>query len=183
MTKAEYKDRKYHVQPYSHAWPKQFDADAKVLKEIFSKDAIAIEHIGSTSVPGMDGKPTIDILILVDDLAVVDKHVSSMKEAGYEHLVGYVSPDSVLFRQMANSVLLSNVHVFQKDHPHVREMLTLRDYLRSHSEEVKGYSDLKKELFKKYPDDYATYRKLKDEYMKSLKERAEKWNGDTRLPK
>jgi GrpB-like predicted nucleotidyltransferase (UPF0157 family) len=37
---------------------------------------------------------------------------------------------------------------------------------------VTAYSSLKKELFKKYPDDYATYRKLKDEYMKELKERA-----------
>ena len=171
MAKAEYKDRKYHVQPYDPSWPKQFDADAKVLKEIFGDDAIAIEHIGSTSVPGMDGKSTIDILILVDDLATMDKHVVAMKSAGYEHLVGYVSPDSILFRQMKDKVLLSNVHIFQKDHLHVREMLTLRDYLRSHPDEVKAYSNLKKELFQKYPDDYATYRKLKDEYMAGLKSR------------
>jgi GrpB-like predicted nucleotidyltransferase (UPF0157 family) len=172
MAKAEYKDRKYHVQPYNPAWPKQFETDAKVLKGIFGDDTVAIEHIGSTSVPGMDGKPTIDILILVNDLAVADKHVAAMKDAGYEHLVGYVSPDSVLFRKMKDNTLLSNVHVFQKDHPHVREMLTLRNYLRSHPEEVTAYSDLKKELFQKYPDDYATYRKLKDEYMVGLKSRA-----------
>jgi len=172
MTKAEYKDRKYHVQSYDPAWPKRFEADAIMLKAIFGNDAVAVEHIGSTSVPGMDGKPTIDILILVDDLAVIDKHIEAMKDAGYEHLIGYVSPDSVLFRQMANNVLLSNVHVFQKDHLHVREMLTLRDYLRSHPEEVTAYSSLKKELFKQYHDDYATYRKLKDEYMKELKKRA-----------
>jgi GrpB-like predicted nucleotidyltransferase (UPF0157 family) len=172
MGKAEYKNRKYHVQPYDPAWPKQFETDAKILKAIFGDDTVAIEHIGSTSVPGMDGKPTIDILILVDYLAVADKHVGAMKSAGYEHLVGYVSPDSVLFRQMKDNVLLSNVHVFQKAHPHVHEMLTLRDYLRSHPDEVKAYSNLKKELFEKYPDDYAAYRKLKDEYMKALKERA-----------
>jgi GrpB-like predicted nucleotidyltransferase (UPF0157 family) len=172
MTKTEYKDRKYHVEPYDPAWPRQFEHDARILREIFGSDALAIEHIGSTSVPGMDGKPVIDILVIVDDINTVNKHVEAMRAAGYEHLVGYVMPGSVLFRQMKDNVLLSNVHVFKNDHPHVHEMLGLRDYLRMHPETVAEYSNLKKDLFKKYPDDYAMYRKLKDEYMEALKKRA-----------
>mgnify|MGYP001611918780 FL=1 len=66
---------------------------------------------------------------------------------------------------------LCNVHVFPKDHPHVKEMLRLRDYFRSHAEEVEKYAKLKKELATKYPNDYAQYRKLKDEYMEDLKKR------------
>jgi GrpB-like predicted nucleotidyltransferase (UPF0157 family) len=172
MTKAGYKDRKHYVESYSPSWPKKFDVEAKVLDRIFGNDAVAIEHIGSTSVPGMDGKPTIDILILVDSLALTGKHIKKMENEGYEHLPGYVTPDSILFRRMKDSVLLSNVHVFQKDHPHVQEMLTLRNYLRSHNDEVRNYSKIKKELFEKYPNDYAMYRKLKDAYMEGLKKRA-----------
>jgi GrpB-like predicted nucleotidyltransferase (UPF0157 family) len=171
MSKDEYKNRKYHVEPYSSAWPHQFESEAKILKDILGKDATAIEHIGSTSVPGMDGKPTIDILVLIKDLSATDQYLEKMKNTGYEHLSGYVMPDSILFRRMKENILLSNVHVFQKDHPHVHEMLSLRDYLRSHPEEVKAYSDKKKELFQKYPEDYATYRKLKDVYMDDLKKR------------
>lgn len=172
MSKANYKNRIYHVESYDANWPKQFETDAKILKEIFGHDAVAIEHIGSTSVPGMDGKSTIDMLILVDDLAAADRHSDEMQKAGYEYLTDYVMPDSRLFRQMKDNVLLSNIHVFKKDHPHVYEMLTLRDYLRSHPEEVKEYSDLKKYLYAQYPNDYAMYRKLKDAYMERLKARA-----------
>lgn len=177
MTKAEYKDRQYHVQSYDPAWPKQFEIEAKTIKDIFGEDAVAIEHIGSTAVPGMDGKPTIDILVLVNNLAVADKHAGAMKSVGYEHLLGYVLPDSVLFRHIKENVLLSNVHIFTKEHPHVLEMLSLRDYLRSHPEEARAYSNIKRELFEKYPNDYVTYRKLKDAYMAELKVRTKSGNG------
>ena len=171
MSKTEYKNRKYNIETHDFLWPEKFELDAKKLKAIFGSDAIAVEHIGSTSVPGMDGKPTIDVLIIVNDLAITDKHVAAMGDAGYEYFPGYVSADSILFRKIKDGAILSNVHVFQKDHSHVHEMLTLRDYLRSHPEEVKVYSNIKKELFQKYPDDYAMYRKLKDEYMDDLKKR------------
>lgn len=171
MSKSEYKDRKYRIEPYNPEWPKQFEAEAATLKNIFGEDAIAIEHIGSTSVPGMDGKSTIDILILVENISLAEKYAEEMKDSGYEYLVGYVSPNTVLFRHMKDNALISNIHVFQKNHSHVHEMIALRDYLRSHPNEVRAYSQVKKELFEKYPDDYATYRKLKDEYMEELKKR------------
>lgn len=172
MSKAEYKDRKYEIGPYDPMWPDQFQKIASIVKKIFGGDAVAIEHIGSTSVPEMIGKPTIDILVLVDDLSAVHKHSAEMEEAGYEYLSDYVLPGTVLFRQIENNALLANIHIFQKNHPHVHEMLSLRDYLRSHPEEVKAYSDLKKVLFKKYSSDYGTYRKFKDAYMEDLKKRA-----------
>jgi GrpB-like predicted nucleotidyltransferase (UPF0157 family) len=172
MSNPHYKDRKYHIEPYDPSWPKEFEASARTLRAIFGNDALAIEHIGSTSVPGMDGKPTIDILILVDTIEHTKKYIPAMEAAGYEYLFGYVRPDTILFRILRDSLLLSNVHVYPKDHPHVHEMLALRSYLRSHPKEVEAYSNLKKELFKKYPDDYGMYRKLKDEYMKALEKRA-----------
>jgi len=80
-------------------------------------------------------------------------------------------PEARLFAKEENDMRLVNVHVFQKDHPHAQEMLQLRDYLRAHPKDVKEYSDLKFNLAKKYPADYAQYRKYKDEYMKGLKEK------------
>jgi len=171
MTKAEYKDRQYQVRSYDPAWTKQFKAEARTIKDIFKKDAITIEHIGSTAVPGMTGKPTLDILVCVNDLSVADRHADQMKAIGYEHLAVYVSPDSVLFRRMQRNVILSNVHIFPKDHPHVLEMIALRDYLRCHPEEANAYSGVKKELYEKYPNDYAAYRESKDDYMAKLKQR------------
>lgn len=169
MSKSEYKHRKYHVEEYNPLWKDRFGADEKILRGIWKSDAAAIEHIGSTSVPGMAGKPTIDILILVNDLATVKMHSTRMVGEGYEFLPSYVMPDSYLFRRVEDNTLLTNVHIFQKDHPHVREMIALRNYLRDHPETVKEYTAVKWALAEKYPDNYAQYRKEKDAYMDELK--------------
>ena len=61
-----------------------------------------------------------------------------------------------------------NVHIFPENHIHVKEMLGVRDYLRSHPEKVEEYNNLKQELYKKYPNDYGMYRKYKDDWMHIL---------------
>jgi GrpB-like predicted nucleotidyltransferase (UPF0157 family) len=62
----------------------------------------------------------------------------------------------------------ANIHIFPKDHPHVREMLRLRNYLRAHPKDVAEYSKLKRELKEKYPTDYAAYHKEKDEFLDGI---------------
>jgi len=119
-------------------------------------------------VPGLSGKAVIDILILVDDVAIADRFSEKMEFVGYRALGEYVMPDARLFVRDADGIRLSNVHVFPKDHPHVNAMLGLRAYLRSHPERVKEYSKLKFDLFKKHPNDYGQYRKHKDAWMKKL---------------
>ncbi len=168
MTNPEYKDRKYIVTSYDENWPRTFANETEKIKAVFGTDAICIEHIGSSSVPGMAGKPTIDILILVDDVNVADKYNQQMAEIGYKAKGEYVMPNTHLFVIEKDNVVFVNAHVFQADHPHVKEMLKLRDYLRTHPETVKEYSQLKVELYDKFKNDYAQYRKLKDAYMADL---------------
>lgn len=130
-----------------------------------------IDHIGSTSVPGMPGKPCIDLLVQVHDLKCVDDNIEKMKEAGFDYAGEYVMKDSRLFRVSKDNEILANIHFFPSNHPHVAEMINLRDYFRSHPGEVIAYSKLKNDLYLKYPNDYESYRKYKDEYMNSLKMR------------
>lgn len=169
---SDYKDRKYSLREYDSEWLKQFENEAKTLQDIFGSDAISIEHVGSTAVVGMYSKPVIDILLCVNKLNDAKKHSSQMISLGYKYLVDYVMPDSLLFRKMQGNINTLNIHIFQKDHPHVNEMIRVRDYLREHPKEVNDYSVLKRELYQQYPEDYETYRKLKDEYMANLMRRA-----------
>lgn len=171
MTISNYKNRKYKIVPYNIAWPEQFAEQAKILKSIFSDEAVFIEHIGSTAVHGLSGKPTIDILILVEDISVVDRLKEQMEIVGYHSLGEYVTEGAHLFAKEHDNTRICNIHVFQKNHPHVKEMLQLRDYLRAHPEVVNEYSKLKFDLAAKYPNDYGQYRKYKDEWMKKLKEK------------
>lgn len=163
----KYKDREYDIVPYDPRWAGQFIEYASKVKGVFGDD-MQIEHIGSTSVPGMSGKPCIDLLITVDDMDMVEQHVHEMNAAGFNYAGQYINEGSRLFRVMKGNEVLANVHFFIKGHSHINEMIQFRDYLRSHPNEVKAYSNLKLELKYKYPADYASYRKYKDEYVKDL---------------
>ncbi|MFA5413015.1 MAG: GrpB family protein [Patescibacteria group bacterium] len=174
MPKLSYQNRRYTITLYDPDWKKNFENEVKIIQPIFAGKALQIEHIGSTSVPGLAGKPTIDILVLVNDVSEIDGLNKKMEDIGYKVLGEYVMPGAQLFVKEKNDVRLVNLHVFQKDHSHVKEMLQLRDYLRVHPEDVKEYSDLKFELAEKYPNDYAQYRKYKDEYMERLKDKVRK---------
>ncbi|HQU08279.1 MAG: hypothetical protein B7X04_03690 [Parcubacteria group bacterium 21-54-25] len=168
---SNYKNRKYEILPYDPTWPQQFAEHAKILKSIFADEAISIEHIGSTAVPGLAGKPTIDVLVVVDDVSVADRVKEKMETAGYHALGEYVAKGARLFVKESDNTRYCNIHVFQKDHPHVREMLGLRDYFRAHPKIVNEYSKLKTDLAAKYPNDYGEYRKYKDEWMNALKQK------------
>lgn len=169
----DYKDRKYDVVAYDPNWKKRFLDESQAIRNIFGND-IQIEHVGSTSVVGMEGKSCIDILVIPQNLEIVKEHISDMENAGYIYRGSFISDEALLFTRIKDNNIETNVHFFPEGHPHIKEMLTLRDYLRSHPEEVFEYSELKKNLYEKYPNDYAEYRKEKDEYMEKLKERAKK---------
>jgi GrpB-like predicted nucleotidyltransferase (UPF0157 family) len=169
MDKYSYQSRKYAVVSYNPDWVKQFK-DLKLKIEKIFKD-VEIEHVGSTSIPGMAGKECIDILVVVNDLKVVEEHILDMENFGFEYAGEFVMSNSRLFRVTKDNEMLANIHFFPLGHPHNKEMISLRNYLRSHPEEVKAYSQLKEDLFLKYKNEYASYRKYKDEYMYALKER------------
>jgi GrpB-like predicted nucleotidyltransferase (UPF0157 family) len=166
-----YAGRTYYIEPYNPDWALQFAHEAEKVRSVFGADAITIEHVGSTSVPGLAGKPVIDILVVVHEVADIEQHVSEMALAGYINLGHYVSPDSYLFIRGDINNRICNVHVFPKNHSHTREMPAFRDYLISHPDEMNTYSQLKQDLFQKYPNDYAQYRKEKDVYVKDLTKR------------
>lgn len=169
----DYKKRKYEVVKYNPNWKRRYLAEAKIIKKIFG-NKIVIEHIGSTSVPGMAGKSCIDILVIPEDMKTVKQKISLMEEAGFMYRGSFVKKNAILFTRIKNNSIKTNVHFLMRTDPHVREMLALRDYLRKSKKEVSEYSKLKTELIKKYPDNYEKYRKLKDEYMDKLKARAYK---------
>jgi GrpB-like predicted nucleotidyltransferase (UPF0157 family) len=170
--KHSYKDRRYEIVPYNPDWTNKFEEYKSKIKKIFPN--FQIEHIGSTSVLGMAGKPCIDILVIVDDIKTVEGNVREMEQAGFEYAGQFVMENSRLFRVMKDNSLLANIHFFPIGHPHNDEMINLRNYLRAHPQEAENYSKIKENLYSKYENDYASYRKYKDEYMNELKKRVQK---------
>src|SRR3989338_4548653 len=89
--------RSFSVIPYDPKWKDRFAKEKELLASIFTETALSIEHIGSTAVEGLAGKPTIDVLITANNIEDVDTLNRNMETAGYEVLGDYVMPDARLF--------------------------------------------------------------------------------------
>lgn len=163
-----YLDRKYIIEKYNPLWKSQFEKEADIVRNIFDKFAISIEHVGSTAVPNLSGKPTIDVLVVVNSIEEIEKFKSSMIKIGYLDKGEYITKNTRLFAREKDNERLVNVHIFPKGNPRIRQMLTVRDFLRTNPSKLEEYNELKKELYSKYPHDYGMYRKYKDEWMKNF---------------
>lgn len=172
MANYQYRNRLYEIAEHDPSWRERFEEEAGRIKEIFGDDAIRIEHVGSTSVPGLAAKPTIDILVIVASVAAADKCNEPMAVLGYRAMGAFIADDTRLFEKEVEGERLCIVHVFEEDHPHTEDMIKVRDYLVTHPEEAKAYERFKKDLKVKYPDDYVSYRKEKNAYMGELTKRA-----------
>lgn len=163
-----YSDRKYTIESYNPLWKSQFEKEAEIVRNIFGTSAISIEHVGSTAVPNLSGKPTIDVLVVVNSIEEIEKFTPSMIEAGYLDKGEYITKNTRLFAREKDNERLVNIHVFPKGTPRIQQMVAVRDFLRTHPSKVEEYNELKKELYSKYPHDYRMYRKYKDEWMEKI---------------
>jgi GrpB-like predicted nucleotidyltransferase (UPF0157 family) len=170
--------RKYSFSEYNPNWPAQFSTIKDFLLKAFGDSAINIEHVGSTSVQGMKAKPLIDILIVVHKMELFEKEKEAMVKNGYEWAENYIAPNSLFFFKLdPEGEKLENIHVCEEDAPKTKQFIAMRDYLRTHPEKVKAYSDLKQKNHELYPDDYPAYRLAKNSFLEELEKEAYEWSN------
>jgi GrpB-like predicted nucleotidyltransferase (UPF0157 family) len=129
-----------------------------------------IEHIGSTAVPGLAAKPTIDLMAAAARLDDVEKRENELATHGYHrHSNGMV--DRLLYVRYAEELRTHILHVVMLDSWPTRNQRILRDYLRSHTEDAERYGRLKRRLAASgiHPGDYA---KAKTALIQELTDRA-----------
>ncbi|QIN84137.1 GrpB family protein [Rubrobacter tropicus] len=172
--------RKVKVVFHDPAWGEAFEAEAAALRSVLGDEALAIHHIGSTSVPGLAAKPTIDVLVEVRKIGSVDDFDGAMIEKGYEAWGEYGIPGRRFFTKNRGPARTHNVHVFEAGTPEVERHLAFRDYLREHTQTALAYGNLKKDLAEKFPADMESYMVGKDAFIKLTESEALSWN---RAPK
>ncbi|MBY0271839.1 MAG: GrpB family protein [Alphaproteobacteria bacterium] len=163
------------LHPYKPEWEKSFQDEAKALKEIFGKNLLEIHHIGSTAIPGTVAKPIIDILPVVEKIEDVDKLTPAFEKLGYTVRGEFGMPGRRFFIKTKDGKRYFNVHVFQEGHPDIERHLRFRNHMRTHSEDAKAYSDLKKKLIADAPDDMEKYSWGKEDFVKAIELRAFLW--------
>jgi len=140
------------------------------MKTLGREVILQIDHIGSTAIPGMPAKPTIDILIQVYDYIPDHQLIDSLSSIGYQYIhkpenppphmmfvTGY-TPDGIKGQTY-------HLHI-RYDGPH--EEIIFRDYLRSHPDAAREYTELKYRLAEKYRNDRDGYTEAKTEFIKKI---------------
>jgi len=135
--------REIVIAPYDPAWPERFEVERERIAAALGPRALRIEHIGSTSVPGLAAKPIVDVLVEVASLDGVD-----LEPAGY---VLRVREDG--HRMFRTPELDVHVHVWPSGRADIASQLAFRDRLRASPEDRAAYESLKRELAaREWPD-------------------------------
>ncbi|MFD5248719.1 GrpB family protein [Amycolatopsis sp. NPDC058340] len=166
---------------YDPEWPGLFDREAKRIRGILGERALVLEHVGSTSVPGLCAKPIIDIMLIVADSADEDAYVPQLEAEGYKLVIR--EPDWEKHRCFKGPDTNINLHVYSPDNGQAERYRLFRDRLIAHDDERNLYEAKKRELASrtwKYIQHYADAKtKVIDEIIERA--RAAQYDGFARL--
>jgi GrpB-like predicted nucleotidyltransferase (UPF0157 family) len=149
-------NRPVRIADHDPAWPLQFNQEAAKIRAALGQRALAIEHVGSTSVTGLPAKPVIDIVLVVADSSREEDYAAVLTGAGFQLRVR--EPAWFEHRMFESAEENVNLHVFSTGCPEIKRMLTFRDWMRSHADDCERYASLKRELARrdwKYMQNYA----------------------------
>ena len=129
---------------YDPEWPKWFERAEGQIRGALGDAALRIDHVGSTSVPGLAAKPLIDVSLVVDDTTDEEAYVPQLEAVGY--VLRVREPDWFEHRLLRGQDPPVQVHVFPPGCEEVQRMLVFRDRLRTNAEDRELYERTKREL-------------------------------------
>jgi GrpB-like predicted nucleotidyltransferase (UPF0157 family) len=144
------------VVDYDPEWPRLFEREADRIRAVLGKRAVQLEHVGSTSVPGLAAKPIIDIMLVVPDSGDEQAYVPDLEAAGYVLVIREAERQQHrVFKGPDTNV---NLHVYSPGSPEIEYFLIFRDRLRSDPADRERYQRVKRELARRdwrYVQQYA----------------------------
>lgn len=175
----------FHV-PYDDHWPMAFAEEAARVQAVLGSAALRIDHVGSTSLVGMVGKPVIDIQVSVTSLEPLNTLIVRMNAAGYTHMLLPEPPvtEYPFFHRHARWPRAYHVHLCEAGGDQELRHLAFRDWLRHHPDDRRAYKALKAELACEVnpsnPWSLLSYSRRKGEFVKSIEKRARDQSEEAR---
>ena len=163
--------RKVEVVPYKEEWVTMFEEESRRIKDVLGAEVVTIYHIGSTAIPNIHAKPIIDLMIEVLKISKVDAFNHEMHQLGYEARGENGIPKRRFFSKGGHNRTY-HIHIFEQDNPEIARHIAFRDYMIANPEEAQTYSQLKQSLAKQFPNNIEQYIEGKDDYIKSIDEKA-----------
>jgi GrpB-like predicted nucleotidyltransferase (UPF0157 family) len=167
------------ISDYNVAWPERFKKRAAAVRDVLGPRAMRIDHIGSTSVPGLAAKDVLDLQVSVADLELFEPLRSLIESLGYEWMPANHDRRKRFFRMVSpNGVRLANLHVRRLGEFSEQAALLFRDYLRARSEARNRYEQAKRGLAIQPWPTIDHYAEAKGDFVWSLLREADRWAWD-----
>jgi GrpB-like predicted nucleotidyltransferase (UPF0157 family) len=158
------------IVPYSLQWPARFEHERQRIEDALGAVACRVDHVGSTSVPGLPAKPIVDIDLSVPDVEAESAYLPPLENAGYRLRVRQRG-----HRMVRTPALDVHVHVCTVGSEWERQHLLFRDWLRNDECDREVYAALKHDLAKREWADMNAYSEAKGSLISEITRRAEAW--------
>ncbi|WP_295660227.1 GrpB family protein [uncultured Nocardioides sp.] len=177
------------VRPYDPAWPAEFREVQALLREALGDVAVSVDHIGSTSVPGLAAKDVVDVQVTVEDLddprlsSAMERLGATPTDIRADH-VPAGAPDEPeewekRYFRAPPAWRPTHLHVRARGRANQRYALLFRDHLRHSASAAGSYAAIKTALARLHPDDADAYYDVKDPVCDLVVEAAERWAAAT----
>jgi GrpB-like predicted nucleotidyltransferase (UPF0157 family) len=162
------------IADHDDAWPRRFAVERERIAAALGPRALRIDHVGSTSVPGLAAKPIVDIDLSVADVEDETAYLPDLESTGY--VLRVREPGHRMVRTPELDV---HVHVCAVGSEWERKHLLFRDHLRRHPDDRALYEGVKRELATRTWEDMNDYADAKDDVVAAIMVRAETWAAAT----
>lgn len=156
------------VVPYDPAWPTLFAEEAARLRAALDDGILAIEHVGSTSVPGLAAKPILDLMIGVESLAAAEALLPELRELEYEHKPDPEIPERLYLVRGPAERRTHHLSLAEPASAFWRQQLRFRDRLRADPALAAAYARLKRSLAERHPADRLAYAAGKQPFIDAV---------------
>lgn len=154
------------IEDYDPAWADRFAAAAAELREALGSRVIGVEHVGSTSVPGLAAKPVVDIDLLLPDTEDESTYVPVLGEHGYRLVLR--EPWWHGHRMLVSAAEDINLHVWPPAAPEPVRHRLFRDWLRSHPDDLQLYAAAKRDIAHRTEDRPGDYNLAKNDVIDEI---------------
>jgi GrpB-like predicted nucleotidyltransferase (UPF0157 family) len=162
------RSREYGLAPSDPGWPVMFESEAQRIRRTLGDLVDRIDHVGSTSVPGLDAKPIVDIQLSLASMIPRQAYVEPLTHLGYRWVVDPWTDEHEYFSRNQDGSRAFQIHVCRSGSEWERRHLAFRDWLREHPDDAAEYARLKHDLAERHPRDIIAYVEGKGPFIKRI---------------
>jgi GrpB-like predicted nucleotidyltransferase (UPF0157 family) len=160
----------FELADYDPNWQVIFERESDQVAEALGDDVVEIQHIGSTSIPGLRAKPIIDLLAAVESFAPIAEYERVLEPLGYRHHPHSEEDERIFFWK--GTPRTHHLHIVEYATWEHQRHVIFRDYLRAHPEMAQWYEQVKRELWIAFKGNRPAYTKGKTAFIKTIMARA-----------